>query len=350
MVCAHASWALLSADSRTAVLWYGLDILFGCVAPIYLFLSGVTLRYALESDRGADTLRRHTRRLVRLLLLGVWLQIPILSVRQIFWNHEPTALAQLLDCNALHVIALVGLLLVALGHLLALRTVAVIAAVLALALLLTEPVLGLLPGRELLVPPFRGLFGPQPQATLPLFPFALYPLAGFVLGTWLLSGAGERVRVAWSGLVGGSLVALGFLLDAIAPAADFWRNSPWYLLFRLGTVIAAVAVAQGWSLRRHGSLAGVVEWIGRGSLGVYVIHLVLLYGSPVSIGLVGWQRNTLVEGSSPLTVALVAAGLLLCTLLVWWCWLQLRRGRPLVALAVKQFFWAAFWGMFLSRP
>lgn len=346
MVGAHVSWALLAPEAKTGV-WAAFDLLFGCVAPVYLALSGATLRHTLERDSRPHTLRRHARRMLRLLVAGLLLQVPILSIRQLFWNHDPREIAQIFDCNALHVIALAGLVVVTLARLLPLRGAVAIAAALALLLLFSEPLLSiLLPNRALLAPPLRGLLGVQPLATFPLVPFALYPLVGFVLGPWLLSGESRPARSAWIATLGGCAIVAGFLLGGLFSSVNFWQNSPCYLLFRIGAVAVALALAQGWSLRPRGAVAPFVEWMGRSSLAIYVLHLLIVYDSPLKIGLANvWQGSL-----CPMAAALVSCGVLALTLCVLWCWLRLRREAPLVALALKGAFWAVFWGTFLAKP
>lgn len=351
MVCAHVSWATLTPGERAGPVWSGLNILFGCVAPIYLLMSGVTLRLALEHGSRGETLCRHAWRMLRLLFVGVWLQVPILSLRQLFWNRNPRELAQLFDCNALHVIAIAGLLLLLLARLFPLRACVAIAGALAIVLLFTEPLLhALLPGRVSLEPPLRGLLGAQPAATLPLLPFALYPLAGFALGRWLASGEAAPIRSAWIALAGGVAVVAGFGLDELWVDSNFWQNAPHYLLFRVGAVLLALSLAQAWSLRRVGTVTTLVGWIGRGSLAIYIIHLVIVYGSPLTMGATRWWDGALALSLSPLPVALIAIVVLILTVLLWWCWLRLRRELPLVSLALKGALWAVFWGIFLARP
>ncbi len=185
MIGAHASSALLAGSYRQGPVWDPVNILFGFVAPAYLFLAGITLQLAsLRRNEASAGARRWAgpRHALRLVFLGYWLQIPILSLRQLIWCHRPSELARLFDVNILQAIGLSSLIplgLLALFH--RPRAARAVALLIALGLALATPWIWR-GGLDTLLPgPLAPLVAPQPRATFPLAPYAAYLLAGFGL-------------------------------------------------------------------------------------------------------------------------------------------------------------------------
>jgi hypothetical protein len=356
MIGAHVADALLADRWKSGDLWYALDLLFGYVAPAFIFLSGVTLRQALDrgSHEGApagDTVRRLARRYLTILLLGYWLQIPLLSLRQLIWSPSPAMLARLFNANILQTIAVAGLLL-----LLVVWIVGSVARawppllLLALAGMIATPYLwrsDLYLGIPL---PFRFYLAPQPPATFPLIPYGSYLLLGALLaGPLLALGADARNR--WrmpllGGLLAGAGLALDPLLHPHPPHDDFWRSSIQHILFRLGGTITGVSLCFALPERSLRPLA----YVGRRSLAIYILHLMLIYGSPMTMGGRYWFGGLLDRALDPLGAILAVAvvlGLCCCTIILWD---RLRRTHPGAALWGKRLWWGTFWGFFLLTP
>ena len=87
-------------------------------------------------------------------------------------------------------------------------------------------------------------------------------------------------RVAWAGL---ALIGFSFLLDPLAasmyPVYDYWKSSPSFYMLRLGLVLLLCAGMFAFEFRRSVSPRSVVTLIGRESLLVYTVHLMLIYGN-----------------------------------------------------------------------
>lgn len=380
MVIAHTTDAFLDPTFKNGDLWYGVDLLFGYVAPAFLFLSGVVLHTALEggSERRRDRrMRRLIVRLLQLLLLGYWLQIPVLSLRRLLENPSPDLLARLFDANILQIIALSGLLALLLYRITgadhitgvycitkadritgtdrrtAIDTAGFRWATLLLALAITAATPWIWSSTSVaasLPLPLRAYFSPQPVATFPFFPYAAYYLFGLLAAKGLMRSSGPVSRAAIIGGVGVLLLVSGLLLDSllhgIPPHNDFWGSSGQHVIFRLGGVAIIIAVGLFVDMMR-GRPHEILCYIGRTSLAIYVVHLVLIYGSPMTMGMRYWFGGVLGGAFTPLgTIALSAAIVLLAVVAIR-AWSYLRRERPKVALWTKRLAWGTFWGFFL---
>lgn len=356
MIVAHASDAFLADRWRSGTLWYAIDLLFGYVAPAFIFLSGITLRQALDRGAGSGaplggTLRRLARRQLTILLLGYWMQIPLLSLRQLVWSASPATLARLFDANILQTIAVTGLLVLLVVRLAGSASRARAPLVLlALAGIIATPYLWRSDLHTHLPLPIGLYVAPQPRATFPILPYGSYLLLGVLLAEPILSfGRGTRKR--WTMPPVGMLLAfLGLALDPLLhphpPHDDFWRSSIQHVLFRLGGVITGVSlcftVAEG-HLRP-------LAYAGRKSLSIYILHLMLIYGSPMTMGGRYWFGGLLDGSLNPLQTLLAAAIVLALCYGAIRAWELSGERRPVLRLWGKRIWWGTFWLFFLLTP
>ncbi|MEO5928445.1 MAG: acyltransferase [Candidatus Kapaibacterium sp.] len=354
MVGCHAAGAFLADEWKGNDLWYDVNILFGFVAPAFAFLSGVTLWMALRRREEVPGGGSVAARYGIILLLGYWLQTPVLSLRQLIYKPAPDLLARMFDANILQVIALAGLALTGLWRITgSLRRTGWIALGLGFVVMIATPYVwssGLYGGLPL---PVRFYLAPQPPATFPLFPYAAYFLFGFVAAAPVIAAAGSvRGRVG-TAIVGGGLIAAGFLLDALLrgfpPHGDFWGSSIGHQLFRMGGVMLLISIAF-LIARADGADLDAVAFIGRRSLPLYILHLMLIYGSPMTMGMRYWLGGVLNRSLSPVETMLVAILVLgICALAVF-AWEGIRRRRPDLARWGIFLWWGLFWGFFLLTP
>ena len=287
MIAVHLCDAFLPDRYRSHDLWHWVNILFGFVAPAFLFLSGVMTSWAVARRRRDD--RSPSDLIVRgfaLLLVGFWLQLPSYSLRTILTLPDADAL-RAVDMNVLQVIGIGMILLILLATV---RKSSRISSVVlgSLALIIAaatpwvssftvdEPVLSLLIG---------------PDGSFPLSPNLGYVVAGCAAGPIIATMMRKRYSLQLM-LAGGAVVILTQLWRMALPGDSFWEPGLPVVLFRLGGVVMAVgmvgAIVDRWV--RIGSgleerRRTVLERIGSMSLGIYVVHLIIIYGSPMSIGL-----------------------------------------------------------------
>jgi fucose 4-O-acetylase-like acetyltransferase len=89
----------------------------------------------------------------------------------------------------------------------------------------------------------------------------------------------------WLAIIGMVLIICGYLFDVIPvhvyPMYNYWFTSPNYFLIRIGSLM--VVTAAFWYFAQHiKQPKKVFTVLGIESLFVYVLHLIILYGSAVN--------------------------------------------------------------------
>jgi hypothetical protein len=162
----------------------------------------------------------------------------------------------------------------------------------------------------------------------PLFPASAYMFLGVGLGALLLEvPEAHRARTFRLTCLAASaaLMLLGLaakqLPAGLFPAHDAYKAGPSYLLLRLGFALLIFG-GLAWIAERRPGLAAACAPLGRKSLYVYVGHLVLIYGTPWTSGLVTGQFQTLSLGEAAAFIPLV--GSLTFGAILIWDWIRTR--------------------------
>ena len=354
MIAAHVCDAFLDDRWRHGWTWYAFDITVGFVAPAFLFLSGLSL--ALSLRRKERSSREVLARLGTVLALAYWLQIPVLSLRQLIWERRPDELARLFDANILHVIAIGGAIVLALDRTLRSRAHArAVAATLAAAVVIATPYLWSSSLAGSLWLPLRALASAQPPATFPLTPYLAYLLLGYASLSLVPINRekGSSRRTATIAAAGATLVvaawALELLVGATPPHSRFWYGSIQHTLLRLGGVAIGLALCVH-ATRRKAERPSTVARMGRRSLAVYVLHLVAIYGSPMTMGARYWSDGALNRALDPPAVLALFLVIAAATAAAALAWPRLRRRQPIVAMLLFWGWWGAFAALFLLTP
>jgi hypothetical protein len=131
--------------------------------------------------------------------------------------------------------------------------------------------------REYLVPGAgRGRF--------PLFPFASYIGFGLAAGTVVKNAAMEAQDrlMQWCAVAGFGLVFTAQYFSNIPYSlysrSDFWTDSPALILIRTGIILATMSGVYLWTGFRGEVRWSWMECLGRNSLLVYWVHVMLVYG------------------------------------------------------------------------
>lgn len=349
MVQGHTFAALLEPAIRRdpSLLWH--DYLHGLTAPLFFFASGVafgtaTLKHwALHTTWGLPVTKRLTR-YGWLLFIGYMLSLPDLSFRSLFGPRSHEAALAFFRVDALQHIA-VSLIIVE-GLLLGLKrkrpfawSVTIVGAI----LVLTAPSVWRLPVEDWLALPFAAYVNIDTGSIFPLFPWMGFICAGVIAAGLSFDESDKTLkphialRYAATGLALWS-VADVLQRSGINPfgAHDYWKVSPIFFGTRLGWVLMGFALlcalesASRWWAGRRGSLSAaatgsLLRTIGQETLGVYVFHLLLLYGSPFFVGLTGGYAHSL----DVLEASWVAVLLLVVSVVLALLWARARRQWPI---------------------
>jgi len=358
MVLGHSVDAVLSPAVRATDIFRVYDTSRGFTAPLFLFISGLAFMVATERRweeyrTPGPALAKRLGRILVLLTVGYALHLPYFSFDKVVRDATPADIAQFLQVDVLHCVAVTLLALQVIVFFS--RTPAVAAAVaggLAAIVALAAPVLwstdlsGSLP---LFLTPYLNA---QQTSVFPVVPYAVYMLAGAVVGRLYLgsraSGAEPAVmgRVLVISAFGAVLGVIGALVPAQAyPVHDWWKANPGLILIRLFVVftLAASFLSAGPLPRAVGRPLGV---LGRASFLIYTVHLVLVYGSSANAGLmqIVGQRLSM---SAALAVALSV--LLAMTAMVYLhAYLKTQHAGRLAT--ARTFVATAIAYVFLTRP
>jgi uncharacterized membrane protein len=343
MVQGHAFYVTTSDAVRSAAWYRWHNYVHGFTAPMFLFAAG--LAFAITTFRRWEEHRvpgrpvaKRLERYLLLLAIGYALQIPGLSLGRLFAPESPGELARILKIDALHHIGLV-LLMMELSVLVLQRRarLAMLAGAGGLAAVLAAPAVWRWPADERLPTFLAAWVNDTTGSIFPIVPWCGFICAGVVTG-YLVSrcrdeGWQERLpgRLA---VASGVLLATAFLLDRAFPGEqlfgphNFWKTSPWFFLWRLGVVLlvlGAVGLLEG-AVRRQAKAPTIrlLQVMGQETLVVYVAHLLVLYGSPVFVGVWAIWRHALgLPASTAVFAALFAAMAALA-----WGWHRLKVARP----------------------
>jgi uncharacterized membrane protein len=358
MVMGHSIDAVLSAAVRSSELFRAYDSLRGFTAPIFLFIAGFS--FAVATERKWDQYRfagplfwRRVGRMMFLLALGYLLHLPFFSLNKLVHAAQPDDLSRMFQVDVLHCLAVTTLLLQALvmtaptPRVFARRT-----AVLAAAVALLAPLFWNVDMASIASAPLAPFFNQREATIFPFFPFAAFLMAGTVAGHGFLSAraVGQEQRYFTRLAVAGMAAVLGAaVIDRIPvslyPPHDYWKASPDLILLRLGIVLAYVTIFS--YLRNIPSfLNDQLVSLGRASLPVYVVHLMVVYGSVLEPGLMQRIGQTL----PPPSAVAAALGVLAAMTLLARGWSYVRTHHTVPSRLVQAGLATGLVYMFLTRP
>lgn len=338
MVLGHSIDAVLGMEARTTDLFRVYDAVRGFTAPVFLFVSGLAFTFATEKRWeeyrvvGRTTVKR-VLRLTGLLLIGYALHAPFFSLGKLLRGATPAESeaffqADVLHCLAVSLLMLQGLVLLSRTP----RAFARVAASVGFALVVIAPLIWEIDFAPVVSPALAPYFNQQQISIFPLFPFAAFLVAGAVTGRLFLSArAAGKEKEFFDRMLAGSVLAaaVGLLFDLLPfrllPPHDYWKASPWFFLIRLGVVLLLTA-SVAYVRRVPPLMTRHVVVLGQASLLVYVVHLVLVYGSAVNQGL----AQILGRNLSALQAIGIGTVVLLAMLLLVHLWktVRERHGMP----------------------
>jgi hypothetical protein len=341
MVQGHALQVLMAPAYHASAFAQAWLFLRGLTSCTFLMLSGfsfglATARRWPECSRPGPRARRRLARDAMLVAIGYAMRFPARSLATL----GAAGPEQWQAFAVVDVLQLIGVSLAVLQAAAWLpgsrRAFAVRAWLAAAAVVVAAPLLWP-PARTSALPAFVSAYLTSARGSLfPAFPWAAYILFGAGLGAWHAreerEGAGDRAALFLA--LGAGMVMLGAILHAVpwSPygAIEFWAVSPNLFLVKGGSVLVLLSGAI-YATRGVELLPRVVTALSRESLLVYLVHVVLLYGSAWSVGLTESVGARL--GPGPV-VGCIAALLSTMTLMAW-AWHECKRQLSALASAVR---------------
>lgn len=335
MIQCHTFNSAVRMDLRDAGAYVYSQFIGGMAAPLFLFMAGMTMAFQMESleRREAAPLRRW---LVSLRRAGYILFVAF-AFRFSNWlaswpngKLEEITRVDILNCMAL------GMGVLTFAALFPSATRARAGALFALAVAALSPILANLSWvgvprilQEYFVPvPGRGHF--------PFFPCAAYLGFGLAAGTIVKRAPLERFErlMQWSVLIGFGLIFgaeyLAGVPYSIYHKSNFWTDSPTLILIRTGIILLCMAASYLWTEYCAAPRWSWMQCLGKNSLMVYWVHVMLVYGSlaqPLKRSMNAWQ--------AALATALVTAAMVGLSV-AWLRWKAHRAERWRAATTVAR--------------
>jgi uncharacterized membrane protein len=326
MIVCHVFNSFTRMDARQSGPYVLSQFVGGMAAPLFLFMAGMTLGFGMESleRRGiapAARWRASLRRAAYVLGIAFLFRLTNWAGSLPHADLGEITKVDILNCMG------VGMVVFASAALFRGAARARFAVALALGIAAAAPLMSNLPWdgapallREYLVPgPGRGRF--------PFFPWASYIGFGVTVGVRVKRVAAERMDrlMEWLALAGFGLVFISQYFSNIPyslyPKSDFWQNSPALVLIRVGIMLLTLVGAYLWTAFCAPAGWSWMQCLGRNSLMVYWIHVMLVYG-----GIAQPIKRTLSVGGSAIALVLMT-GLMLAMSAAWLWWKAKRASR-----------------------
>jgi len=358
MVQGHVFDALLSPQVKSHHLYYLHDFFHGFVAPAFLFASGVaygasTMKRWEEHTVWGTRTRRRVAKFLGLIAVGYALHLPYFSLRKTLAAASSAEIKSLLQSDVLQCVG-VTLLLLQMSILLTKerKTFKWLAAGIAASVIFSAPLMWSRHFSGVLPLALVSYLSPETGSWFPLFPWAGYILCGVLIGAVVAKArtpAHALSITVKSAALGAGLLLLSwvvmYLPFSFYPDHDFWKSNPAMFFVRLSVVSLVgncIFLAQHW----WQATPRLPLIIGRHSLFIYILHLVIVYGSVVNRGLAQRIGPTLQLSQTLGVAAAVFATVSLVTIL----WYQLKTRSQTAASWITTAGATVFIVAFLIRP
>jgi len=363
MIQGHVVRELLDPSLQDSSSFRVHELFHGITGPGFLFGAGITFGLSAQARWSeylvfSPALRKRLKKIFLLLGIAYAVHLPFLSLSKTLTHTTAEGWSALWSFDVLQCIGF-GLLILQLA-------VFVIRRERWFAASLAAFMVGVVWGAPLIwqqgkdLPAFLGfaLTGLS-GSVYPLMPNAAFLFAGALVSYEFLrfvkSGREEQFirRLAIAAI---GLHLLGLVLDLLPfqvyDRSDYWTTSPNFFLIKLGGICLLVCGA--WYLNQHASVQRhplSLRWliiVGVESLFVYVVHLIVLYGSvlnpDISISRVFY--HTLGWGGSAGVAALVAAVMLFMA----WSWNLLKESHTILVKGLNWWMGTVLFVEFVIRP
>jgi len=305
MVQGHTIDVLLAEQFRSAelpvyVVWH---FLRGMTAPIFMFTAGTVFTYLFRSVKKPFTknyrVKKGVRRAFLLLFLGYMLRYPTWTI----FEFSDVTTEQWNLFYSVDVLQLIGFSLLVLLFILFLSEKFNFKflssfVIVTTFIFLVSPFVYRIDWISIFPEPLAAYFYAGTGSLFPLFPWAGYVISGGVLGNYLAENPLVFKTTRFSIIIAifGATFTLIALISEVAlenlqiptlnPQID-----PATIFFRIGFVLLLTSVVSFVSLRVD-RIPNLIILAGRNTLLIYVVHLIILYGSAWSPGInLMWGRS-----------------------------------------------------------
>jgi len=334
MIQCHVFNSFARMDVRDGGPYVFSQFVGGMAAPLFLFMAGMTLAFQMEGLERREPTRR--RRWVSSLRRAGYILAIAYAFRFTNWAASlPKApldeLTKVDILNCMGVAMMVFSFAAVFGAAGRVRFAVLIAlAIAGLAPLVANLEWGATPSlvREYLAPGAgRGRFA--------FFPCASYLGFGMAVGTLVKRAPAERIErlMQWGVLIGFGLVFTAQYFSnipySIYRKSSFWSDNPTLIFIRVGIMLLTLAGSYLWTEFCAGPGWSWMQCLGKNSLMVYWIHVMLVYGTLVK----PLKRSLSIPWTVLSTLLLTAMMVVLSAAWIWW---KTRRAQGLKGKANQE--------------
>lgn len=358
MVQGHTFDALLDHTLKSGSLFTVYDFFHGFVAPLFLFASGVafgvsTLKKWNQHIVLGMVLYRRLGKFFSLLVIGYALHLPYFSLRKILTEASPVEISALFQVDALHCIAVTLLFLEVLVFVVKKeRLFVTLAGACGIFFVFISPLVWSIQFTKFLPVPLAAYFNAETSSWFPIFPSSAFIFFGVVFASIFIEAKEHRhaMDVMQKTVMYGVLliaVALGVAVIPIQlyPPHDFWKANPALFAARLGFIgiVTSSIFFFEHSVRITWKLPQI---LGQESLFIYIVHLIIVYGSVLNRGLKFYYEQNLNIFSATMVFVLLLAALSVIT----YYWHTFKLQKRTAAYGIQFTLASVLLYLFLSRP
>lgn len=308
----------------------------GMAAPLFLFMAGMTLAFQMDSAARRESRRFYRwisalRRGAYVLFIAYLFRFSncVFSIPHIDWRELTKV--DILNCMGVSMLCMSGAAFFQFQGRVRYAVVAALAVAAVAPLIANFPWDGVPSIIQEYLAPVHG----QGRGRFPLFPNAAYVGFGLVAGSLVKRIAEDRLDrlMQWAVLGGFVMIFAGQYFAnipySIYSNSNFWTDSPTLIIIRGGIAFVSLAGAYLWTQYCAGPGWSWMQALGKNSLMVYWVHVMLVYGDLIK----PLKRALSIPVNAFATAVLTAAMVALSAGWIWWKAARAERWRLATSVA-----------------
>jgi uncharacterized membrane protein len=296
MIFSHVKDVILLPELKGSVLFYVTSFIEGLVAPAFLFAAGASFSIIMMK-RKTEILSyklpafKQLGRALQIIIIAYALHLPFRTMHQCMTIMTENQLIMFFRSDILHVIG-IGLILCQLFFLITRKENIFFSLLISISILIIiiTPFIWDYDFRQLFPLGIATFFNPKYFAVFPLFHWLSYLFLGSVIMYYLQQNANKGKedfflkRICIAGII---FILMGTIPELLkietTPYYNFWKSSPNIFFIRIGFIFVLLYSFHYFEKRFKYNMK-IFGVFGRESLLVYVLHLILVYGSVLGLG------------------------------------------------------------------
>ena len=285
---ALANPQLLSIGEFPWNIW---NFIRGLTAPVFLIVSGAVHVFSMKRDESGRmseaTMMKRIRWALFIMSVGYLLVFPANRIFDLpYLNYG--AWKQFFQTNILQLTGVALLLVVwASRSTRSVKSLSIVSAFVTLGIFGLTPFMHAVNWSEFMPEPILSFLSYQHGSLFPIFPFAGFLFAGVSFGAYLKTMTAEERdefllrKSAVYGLIILAVAGVGALIlrQLPLPTHDFMMSNPAFMFVRIGLIFIIFSLMARLH-RRISAYREIYSFFSKHSFHVYIVHLLILFGTP----------------------------------------------------------------------